>query len=285
MSIDVLQNRIRKYKNPSAVILAPVRDFLPEGYEKTAAGAGDYCGTLLSALKGIVPAVRMDFAAFALLGAEGIPQLQRLMCYAKSLGYYVILDWMMLEKPGAAQDRAEMLLSGEAFDCDGLTLCPYAGTDCLKPYVQAAAREKKDLFIAIKTANKSGRELQDLQTGGRLVHMAAADYLSPWTEAAIERCGYSRVSAMVGANSASMLRTLRKKYPNLFLLVDGLDVSGSNARNASYAFDRLGHGAMCCAGSSIMGAWKECEQEDPMAAAVEAAERMKRNLTRYVTVL
>ena len=285
MSIDVLQNRIRKFKNPSALILAPVYDFLPEGYDKTASGVGDYCEGLLNTLKDIVPAIRVDFASFALLGGDGSGQLHRVMHRAKELGYYVILDWMMLEKPGAAADRATQLLTGDTFACDGLTLCPYAGTDCIKPYVQAAAQGKKDLFVAIKTANKSGRELQDLQTGGRLVHMAAADYLSPWTESAIERCGYSRVSAMVGANSATMLRTIRKKYPNLFLLVDGLDVSGANARNASCGFDSLGHGALCCAGSSIMGAWKEHPELSPLEAAVESAERMKRNITRYVTIL
>ena len=90
---------------------------------------------------------------------------------------------------------------------------------------------------------------------------------------------------MVGANSATMLRTIRKKYPNLFLLVDGLDVSGANARNASCGFDSLGHGALCCAGSSIMGAWKEHPELSPLEAAVESAERMKRNITRYVTIL
>ena len=92
MSIDVLQNRIRKFKNPSALILAPVYDFLPEGYDKTASGVGDYCEELLDALKDIVPAIRVDFASFALLGGDGSGQLHRVMHCAKELGYYVILD-------------------------------------------------------------------------------------------------------------------------------------------------------------------------------------------------
>ena len=285
MSIDVLQNRIRKFKNPSAVILAPVYDFLPKGYEKNATGAGDYCCTLLSGLKELIPAVRVDFAAFALLGEGGIAQLQRVMRCAKSMGYYVILDWMVLEKAGAAADRANQLLSGEAYPCDGITLCAYAGSECIKPYVAAAAAKEQDVFVVLKTANKSGMEIQDLQTGGRLVHMAVADLLNSWGEAAICRCGYSRISGMVGATNATSLQILRKKYPSIFLVVDGLDVSGANARNASEAFDALGHGAICCSGSSILGAWKEHENLDPIEAALEAAERMRRNITRYVTVL
>jgi len=78
---------------------------------------------------------------------------------------------------------------------------------------------------------------------------------------------------------------LRSKYPEMFLLVDGYDYSGANAKNCSFAFDRLGHGAIVCAGSSIIGAWKEETEADPLAAAVSAVERMKKNLTRYVTIL
>ena len=33
MSIDALQNKIRKKKNPSAVVLAPNRGMIPEGME------------------------------------------------------------------------------------------------------------------------------------------------------------------------------------------------------------------------------------------------------------
>jgi hypothetical protein len=102
----------------------------------------------------------------------------------------------------------------------------------------------------------------------------------------MERCGYSRLAAMAGANNAASLKNLRQKYPRMFLLVDGLDLTGANARNASEAFDRLGHGALCCGGSSIIGAWKTAEPDaDPVACAVEAAERMKRNLSRYIVVL
>lgn len=285
MSIDVLQSNIRKCKNPSAVIFAPVYDFLPSGYEKNAVGVGDYCCTLLSAFRDRVPAIRVDFAAFALLGPGGIEQMQRLMQCAKSMGYYVILDWMVLEKAGAAADRASQLLIGDQYPCDGISLCSYGGSDCLKPYIAASAKKGQDVFVVLRTANKSGMEIQDLQTGGRLVHMAVADLLSGWGEGAGCRCGYSRISAMAGATSATSLQLLRKKYPSIFLVVDGLDVSGANARNASEAFDALGHGAICCSGSSILAAWKEHEDIDPVEAALDAVERMKRNITRYVTVL
>ena len=88
-----------------------------------------------------------------------------------------------------------------------------------------------------------------------------------------------------GASNANSLKTLRGKYKSLFLLLDGYDYPNANAKNCSFAFDALGHGAAACAGVSIAGAWQTTEEEDPLAAALEAAERMRKNLTRYITVL
>lgn len=289
MSVDVLQNKIRKKKNPSALVLSPVPELIPpsfsSAFEDPVLAAGEYCAAVLSGLKELVPAVRFDFGAFALLGRGGLEQMAALMEKAQSLGYYVLLDWMRLETPAAAESAVKLLLGGDVWKCDGVVVCGYGGSECVKPYI-TAADGKKDVFVVLKTANKSGSELQDLQTGGRVVYTAAADLVNRWGEAAIERCGYSRVGAMAGANHVAALRNLRQKYPRLFLLVDGMDAPGANAKNAAAAFDRMGHGALCCAGSGILGAWKEAEEgTDPVAAAVEAAERQRRNISRYLTVL
>lgn len=278
MSIDALQNKIRKKKNPSAVVLAPNRDQIPQGME-----TGAYLCALLDGLKDLVPAVRLDPMAFLLTGE--MDAFEALLINAKELGYYVILDWTRLEHPAEAKDSAERILKEERWACDGVVVSGYAGTDAVKHWHKAAGKTR-DVYVVVKTANKAGSELQDLQTGGRFVYTAAADLISGLGDGAMERCGYSRLAVMAGAYNGGSLKILREKYPKLFLLVDGLDETGCNARNASFAFDRLGHGALVCGGTSIVAAWKEVENcADPVAAAVEAAERMKRNVTRYVTVL
>lgn len=279
MSIDALQNKIRKRKNPSALLLAADRELVPEGM-----GTRDYYCALLTSLREMIPAVRVDLGAF-LLKDGGMETVDAVMNKAKELGYYIILDWKRLETPAEAKAAAKLIFQQERWPCDAVNICGYAGSDCVKPYCKAAG-QKKDVFVVVKTANKSGSELQDLQTGGRMVFTAAADLINRLGDTAMERCGYSRFGVMAGAYSGSSLKTLREKYPRTFLLVDGVDEPGCNAKNASYAFDRMGHGALVCAGKSIVGAWKEVENcADPVAAAVEAAERMKRNVTRYVTVL
>jgi len=228
-------------------------------------------------------AVRVNFDSFALAGLDGLDCLAQVLQTAKKLGYYVILDWMHVEDAAAAEQSANYLLKEDAWPCDAVVVSPYAGSEGVKPYIAAAG--KKDVFVAVKTGNKTASELQDLQTGGRQVYIAAAELVSRWGEAAVERCGYSRVAAVAGAANAASLRTLRQKFPRMFLLVEGVETTGANAKNCSYAFDRMGYGALVCAGSSVLGAWKEKEAGDYLEAAKEASERLKRNLSRYVTVL
>lgn len=279
MSIDVLQNKIRKLKNPAALVLAPAQAQIPEGMELEG-----YCCALLEALRERIGAVRVDPAAFLLLegGPEALPGILK---KAKALGYYILVDWTAIESPAQAKRSAQQILQGERWSCDGAVISGYPGTDTIKPWFKATAN-KKDLFVVVKTANKSGSEVQDLQTGGRFVYTAVAD-LASWTgENAVERCGYSRIGLVAGAYNAATLRTLREKYPKSFLIVDGVDEPGCNAKNVSYAFDKLGHGALVCASHSLFAAWQDAEEgTDPVTAAVEAAERMKRNIARYVTVL
>ena len=282
MSMDVLKNKIRKLRNPSALTIAPTLDALPPAYEG-AAGMGEYCRRVLEALKGVLPAVKVSFSHFALLGAEGLQELQSVLDAAKKLGFYVILDWQRQEDEVSAKAAAKLLLSDELWKCDAVVLSAYPGSASVKPYIQEANTEKKDVFVVLKTAGKSGSELQDLQTGGRTVYTAGADLLTKWGDPAVERCGYSRVAAVGNASHMASLKVLREKYPRLFLLVDGLEAGNANARNASFAFDRMGYGALVC--SNLLIAWIENPENDPVDEVVNAAQKMKRNISTYVTVL
>ena len=104
-------------------------------------------------------------------------------------------------------------------------------------------------------------------------------------ETVLGKFGYSGLGALAPAGSADSLRTLRGKYSRLFLLLDGYDYSFGNSKNCAQAFDKLGRGAAVCAGSSIAAAWQDADGKTPLEAATEAAEKMKRNLGRYVTIL
>jgi len=292
MSIDVLQEKIRKTKNPSMVDLAlNVRDLPAHLLEQEGSKAGAYgrfCREILEKLKGTLPAVRVGFTAFALLGPEGLNELCAVLKSAKNLGYYVVLEAPYVLSPMMAQGVAEAAFGENAiYPCDGLIIGTYPGSDVIKPFLPFVKDGKKDLFAVVRTSNKSAPEIQDLLSGSRLVHVAAADQINRFGADVVGKFGYARVSAVAGANAPESLRSLRTKYPRLFLLIDDMDYSGCNAKNCSFAFDKFGHGAVACAGPTITMAWKTAETNgtDYTEQALAAAERMKKNLTRYTTVM
>lgn len=292
MAIDKLQEKIRKLKNPSMVDLSIALEDIPPhilaqecnevlAYER-------FCRELMDSLKGIVPAVRLRMGHFSLFGSDGLFLMSRLTQYAQKLDYYILLDAPECLSPTAAVYAADTFFSDKClWHFDGLVVSAYAGSDVLKPYVKQLKASGKDLFVVLRTANKSAAELQDLLTGSRLVHMAAADIVNRLGEPLVGRSGYSQVAAIGPASVADVLKKLRARYKNMFFLLDGYDYPNANAKNCSFAFDKLGHGAIACAGQGITAAWKaeECDDSEYLAQSVEAAERMKKNLLRYITVL
>lgn len=290
MSVDRLQERIRKLKNPVVVdlnmlpehippVFAEADPFFPSAWEC-------YGKALLDGLKDLVPAVRFSLNRAATFGPEGIVALKELLRYASKAGFYVLLDGPALFSPEDAQLAADSLLTDD-WKYSGLVTTAYIGSDAIRPYAQQLEATGRSLFVVLKTSNRSGQEVQDLLTGSRLVYQAMADIVSRFAQGATGRSGYAPVAAVAPANAAEALRILREKYKYQFLLVDGYDAPNANAKNCANAFDKLGHGAAVCAGASVTAAWRESPWtgEEYLQAATEAIGRMKKNLARYVTVL
>ena len=307
MSIDVLQERIRKLKNPVMVGLDPYLPILPphivseafEEYGQTLHGAAEayyrFCTELLDALAEIVPAVKLQSACFEALGAEGIAQMQRISKYAKQRGYYVLIDSMRGDVGGVAEIYAQAMFGsvsvGEKdyrlYDCDALTLNPYLGSDGVKPFLPYCKHDGKNIFLLLKTSNKSSREVQDLLSGDRVVYTAMADLAMRWSVDLFGKNGYSEIGAVVGATFPQTMKLLREKYDRLFFLVPGYGAQGGTAKNVQFAFDRFGHGAIITASRSIICAWQKEESDgrDYTQRAVNAALKMKNDIAKYVVIL
>ena len=216
MSIDVLQEKIRKVKSPVMLELAAAPADLPAevlAAEPTEAAAfARVCRELLETLKGQVPAVRVSFSSFALLGSEGMEALTPVLKQAKRLGYYVVLDAPEILGVRSAQNVAARLFRPDTqFPCDGVVLNSYLGSDCIAPFLPGCREGKKTVFVAIRTANRSAPELQDLLAGGRLVHIAGADIVIRLGSDLRGKNGYSPVCAMSAANAPDSLKALRAR--------------------------------------------------------------------------
>ena len=306
MSIDVLQSKIRKLKTPIVVGLDPTPDGIPpvlldQAYsekgrspEGLALAYTEFCKGILDILKGFVPAVKVQSACFEALGHYGVAAMEEVLAYARKLRYYVLLETMRTDVGHIAEITARSIFEGFRFGeetwlpfpCDALVINGYLGSDSVKPYLPwLKGPDGKNIFVVVRSSNRSAAEVQDLISGDRNIHIAMADLTLRWSTDLFGKCGYGEVGAVVGGLAPRVIQTLRKRYDTLFFLVPGYGAQGGVAKHASYAFDRFGHGAAVCASRSIIEAWKETPEQDYRDAALAAAEKMKRQLETYVTVL
>ena len=306
MAIDSLQEKIRKKKNPTMVCLCPTFPALPAGVKdaamqahgETLAGAAAayeaFCRGILEALQDVVPAVSVVSGAFSALGADGVAAMQRVLAYARQLGYYVLLDLMRADLFCAAEDMAaacfgELSVGEERFTpyaCDGILTTAYLGSDAIKPFTQYC-KDGKNVFLIARSSNKSAREVQDLLSGDRMMYQVMADLAIRWSGECFGRNGYSEIGLAVGATNPAVLKQLRDKYDRLFFLVPGYGAQGGYAKDAAGAFDRFGHGAVVMAGRLITNAWQKHSEtgEDYAQRAHEAAVKMREQLMGYVMVI
>lgn len=292
MSMDTLQEKIRKKKNPLMLDLTIVPEELPPHLlteaGSSAAALGRFCHELLLGLKPLVPAVRFSFAAFALLGPEGLQALSSALKEADTMGYYVLLDAPEFSSPKMAEYGAKTILGeGSRYPCDGLLISVYAGSDMIKPFLPYITEGKKDIFGIVRTANRSASEVQDLLSGTRLVYAAAAERVVRYSAGTAGKYGFCRAGLLTAASSPESIRFLRSRFSEMFLLMDGLDYSGANMKNCALGFDKLGRGGVICAGEMVSGAWKQAESDgtDYVQHAVAAAEKIRKNAARYTSIL
>lgn len=307
MGIDLLQEKIRKMKNPTMVGLDPILDLIPEFikkdayaiYGETLQGAAEayrvFCFGILDALKDIIPSVKVQTGCFQALGSDGVRAMEQVIQYAKELGYYVLMDTMRGDIDCTAQALAESYFGGVKvgentflpYPCDAVMTNSYLGSDGIMPFTKFC-KQGKNVFLLAKTSNKSSREVQDLLSGDRIVYQVILDLAMRWsTDIFGDKYGYSEIAVAVSGNHPRILEEMRKKYDRLFFLVPGYGAQGANARDVQYAFDRFGHGAVVCAGRSILYAYAKTGSDgtDYKQFAYEAAEHMRNNIRKFVTIL
>lgn len=307
MSIDLLQEKIRKLKNPTMVGLDPILELIPKHIKQEAfaafgenlKGAAEayriFCFGILDVLKDTVPSVKIQTGCFQALGADGVRAMEQVIAYAKELDYYVLMDTMRGDIDCTAQALAESYFGGVKigentylpYPCDAVMTNGYLGSDGIMPFTKFC-KEGKNVFLLAKTSNKSSREVQDLLSGDRIVYQVILDLAMRWSiDLFGKKYGYSEIGVAVSGNHPRILEEMRRKYDRLFFLVPGYGAQGANARDVQYAFDRFGHGAVVCAGRSLLYAYakKGGDGTDYQEAALEAAEHMRDSIRQFVTIL
>ena len=300
-AIDRLIDKIKQTNNPTVMGLDPRFDMLPkcvtDKYDKTLEGVSkailEYNKALIDETCDIIPAVKPQIAFYEMFGIPGLEAFKETCKYAKEKGMIVIADVKRGDIGSTAQGYSNAFLGKtkigdheeSIFDVDFVTVNPYMGTDCVKPFIEDCKKYDKGIFILVKTSNPSSGELQDLKLeNGKEVYMQVADLVEKWGEDLVGKYGYSSVSAVVGATYPEQLEQIRSKAPHTYFLIPGYGAQGGKAEDIALGFDKNGLGGIVNASRSLMCAykseiWKNQFTEEEYAKATRAeALRMKEEL-------
>lgn len=283
MSFDRLIEAVLKKGNPAVLGLDPKPDYIPEFLRKKHAISDalfEFNRGLIDCCADLIAAVKPQSAFYEIYGTDGIRALEKTISYAKNAGLYVILDAKRGDIGSTAEAYAEAyLVKGQP---DSITVNPYLGYDGVKPFIDAARREDKTLFILVKTSNPSSSEFQDIICGDKPLYRLVAEKAAAWGASETGEYGYSRCGAVVGATYPRQLAELRDAMPHTFFLIPGYGAQGGTAADVAPAF-RNGTGAVVNSSRALMCAYMKhndpenykkhtrtavCEMKEALAAAI-----------------
>jgi orotidine-5'-phosphate decarboxylase len=127
------------------------------------------------------------------------------------------------------------------------------GVDAMAPFVTAAIKNNKGLFILVRTSNPDSAQMQDVKLAdGRTWSQMVADIVSKMASTeTIGRRGYSSIGAVVGATQEHTIADLRRRLPRSIFLLPGYGAQGAAAAQTRAAFTD-GRGAIVSASRSIL---------------------------------
>ena len=304
-AIDRLIDKIKETNNPTVMGLDPRYEMLPrcvtEKYSCDLEGVSkaiiEYNKALIDETYDIIPAIKPQIAFYEMFGIPGMEAFEETCKYAKEKGMIIIADIKRGDIGSTAQGYSNAYLGKtkigdkeeSIFDVDFITVNPYMGTDCVKPFIDDCKKYDKGIFILVKTSNPSSGELQDLKLeNNQEVYLQVTNLVEKWGEDLRGKHGYSSIAAVVGATYPEQLEQIRKEAPHTYFLIPGYGAQGGKAGDIALGFDSNGLGGIVNACRSLMCAyksdmWKDKFKEDDYAKATRAeAIRMRDELNKAI---
>ncbi|MBA3272528.1 MAG: orotidine-5'-phosphate decarboxylase [Chthoniobacterales bacterium] len=301
---DRLIEAIDRKGAPICVGIDPIFEMLPDAIagDATKRNANDaeaaidaifaFTTKVLHIVAPHVPVVKFQSAYFEKYLWEGVEAYYSLIQEAHELGLLVIGDVKRGDIGSTATAYAAAHLTDPGFleqndiiAPDAITVNPMLGLDTLQPFIDAAKRDDKGLFVLVRTSNPGSADFQDIKLeDGRTWSEMLADKLAPVAEGEglVGSSGYSSLGAVVGATQMHTMQSLRKRLPKSIFLLPGYGAQGATAAMTKAAFDAKGHGAIVSASRSILYAHRDAKyagssdwQKAVEAATLEMASDLK----------
>lgn len=194
---------------------------------------------VVEAAAGRVAVVKPQFAFFERLGPAGMGVLAEVCGEARARGLLVLGDAKRGDIGSTAEAYADATLApGAPFPCDALTVSPFLGPESLAPFLAAADRHGRGLFVLLRTSNPGSARWQ------RPVADDVAAWLRREGEARRDRSGLSGLGAVVGATLGPELAEWRAALPDTWLLLPGFGAQGAGVADVAAGARPDGLGAL-----------------------------------------
>ena len=274
--INKLTEKIKKTHAPICVGLDPMLSYVPKQVQETAfkeygetlEGAAEaiwqFNKAIIDATYDLIPAVKPQIAMYEQFGIEGLKAYKKTIEYCKEKDLVVIGDI----KRGDIGSTSSAYAVGHlgkvqvgtkeyaGFDEDFATVNPYLGSDGVNPFIDICKKEKKGLFILVKTSNPSSGEFQDQLINGRPLYELVGEKVAQWGADCMGD-EYSYIGAVVGATYPEMGKVLRKIMPKSYILVPGYGAQGGKGKDLVHFFNEDGLGAVVNSSRGIIAAYKQ----------------------------
>lgn len=251
---DKLIRRVRELGHPLCLGLDPHLPLIPPVFRRgtmthkdpqTAIAVQEFLTTVIERVGDRVAVIKPQSAFFEQLGWRGIQVLEKVVEAAHRRGLLVILDAKRGDIDSTAQAYATYIDSQGPISVDAITVNPYLGRDTLAPFVEAAMKEARGLFVIVKTSNPGSRDYQDRSVEGEPLFEVVARSLSDLsTQLVGPDTAWSALGVVAGATYPEQSRRIRELLPRSIFLVPGYGAQGGTAREAVAGFIRGSSGLL-----------------------------------------
>jgi orotidine-5'-phosphate decarboxylase len=268
--IDTLSASWDRSNSLVCVGLDPEIERLPRDIAMQPSPIFQFNKAIIDATADLVCAYKPQFAHYAAYEAED--QLERTIEYIHRSypGIPVILDSKRGDVGNTAARYA--IEAFERYGADAVTVNPYLGGDSLEPFLQY---EDKGVIILCRTSNPGGRDLQDLDVGGRKLYQVVADM------AARQWNSRGNCLLVVGATQPRELAEVREIVGKMPFLVPGVGAQGGDVAAAvTNGQTEDGAGLIISSSRGILYAGSDGDNFSTAARAAALALRDQINVSR-----
>lgn len=188
-------------------------------------GLINFCKRIIDPTSELTLVYKPNSAFFERFGPEGMEALKEVIEYIHSCPGrpLVLLDAKRGDIDKTA--NAYAFASFETFGADAVTVNAYMGLDTLQPFL---AHADKGLFVLCKTSNPGSNDLQTLklESGEMIYERVARLCVGDNGEKA------DQIGLVVGATDVEAMKTVRGKYPSVWILSPGVGAQGGDLHSA-----------------------------------------------------